>query len=101
MPVGKRPYGIRMEDESPFFIGGTWDVWHAREKHRLYTFTVLTTFPNDVSATVHDRMPVIVQAKDYQRWLDPDNQDIADIIAPRIALRARSVGRFRGRTTKV
>ena len=61
MPVGKRPYCIRMEDESPFFIGGTWDVWHAREKHRLYTFTVLTTFPNDVSATVHDRMPVIVQ----------------------------------------
>ena len=31
---------------------------------------------------VHDRMPVIVQAKDYQRWLDPENPDIADIIAP-------------------
>jgi len=24
MPVGKRPYCIRMEDESPFFIGGMW-----------------------------------------------------------------------------
>jgi putative SOS response-associated peptidase YedK len=29
MSVGKRPYCIRMEDESPFFIGGMWDVWHA------------------------------------------------------------------------
>ena len=27
MPVGKRPYCIRMEDESPFFIGGMWDAW--------------------------------------------------------------------------
>ena len=30
---------------------------------------------------VHDRMPVMVQPKDYQRWLDPDNQDVADVIA--------------------
>ena len=63
-----------MEDESPFFIGGVWDVWHAREEDRLYTFTVLTTFPNDVSATVHDRMPVIVQPQDYWRWLDPETR---------------------------
>ena len=27
-------------------------------------------------------MPVIVQAKDYQRWLDPENEEIADILAP-------------------
>jgi putative SOS response-associated peptidase YedK len=59
------PHGRRT-----FFIGGMWDVWHAEEEDRLNTFTVLTTFPNAVSATVHDRMPVIVQAKDYQRWLD-------------------------------
>ena len=70
-----------MEDESPFFIGGMWDVWHAKEEDRLYTFTVLTTFPNEVSATVHDRMPVIVQPKDYQRWLDQENEDVADILA--------------------
>jgi hypothetical protein len=27
-------------------------------------------------------MPVIVQPKDYGRWLDPENGDVADIIAP-------------------
>ncbi|RPI08188.1 MAG: SOS response-associated peptidase, partial [Actinobacteria bacterium] len=82
MPVGKRPYCIRLEDESPFFIGGMWDVWHAREPDALFTFTVLTTFPNEVSGMVHDRMPVIVQPRDYQRWLDPENEDVADILAP-------------------
>ena len=41
-----------------------------------------TTFPNEVSATVHDRMPLIVQPKDYARWLDRGNADIGDILAP-------------------
>jgi putative SOS response-associated peptidase YedK len=26
-------------------------------------------------------MPVIVQPKDHQRWLDPENQDVANILA--------------------
>ena len=82
MRVGKQPYCIRMEDESTFFIGGMWDVWHAREADALCTFTVLTTFPNEVSATVHDRMPVIVKQKDYARWLDPENEAITDLLAP-------------------
>jgi putative SOS response-associated peptidase YedK len=29
-----------------------------------------------MTGTVHDRMPVIVQPKDYERWLDPKNEDI-------------------------
>ena len=81
MPVGKRRYCIRMEDESPFFIGGMWDVWHAKEEDRLYTFTVLTTFPHEVSGTVHDRMPIIVQPKDYRRWFDAENEDVSDMLA--------------------
>ena len=58
-----------------------WDVWYAREPETLFTFIVLTTFPNEVSGMVHDRMRVIVQPKDYQRWLDPENKDVADIRA--------------------
>jgi putative SOS response-associated peptidase YedK len=46
-----------------------------------HTFTVLTTFPDEVSSMVHDRMPDIVQPKDYQRWRDPENEDVADILA--------------------
>jgi putative SOS response-associated peptidase YedK len=71
-----------MADESPFFLGGMWDVWHAREPEALFTFTVLTTLPNEVSATVHDRMPLIVQAKDHARWLDPETRDVDGILAP-------------------
>ena len=81
-PIGKRPICIRMADESPFFLGGMWDVWDASELDALFTFSVLTTFPNEVSATVHDRMPLIGQPKDYARWLDRENEEVADILAP-------------------
>jgi putative SOS response-associated peptidase YedK len=81
MKVGKWPYCIRKEDKSPFFIGGMWDVRQAKDEDRLYTFTVLTTFPNEVSGQVRNRMPVIVQPKDYERWLHPEKQDVADILA--------------------
>ena len=48
-----------------------------------HTFTVLTTFPDEVSSMVHDRVPATVRPKDYQRWLDPENEDVADILARR------------------
>ena len=35
------------------------------------TCTILTTEPNDVTGTVHDRMPVILPPDAYGRWLDP------------------------------
>jgi putative SOS response-associated peptidase YedK len=40
----------------------------------LLTFSVITTDPNEVVQPVHDRMPVIIPEKDYDRWLraDPD-----------------------------
>jgi hypothetical protein len=55
---------------------------HPREADALFTFTVLTTFSNEVSATVHDRIPVIVQPKDNARWLDPETEEITDLLAP-------------------
>jgi len=47
----------------------------------LRTFTILTTQPNELVVPLHDRMPVILQAKDYDRWLG-DEPDPADLIRP-------------------
>src|ERR1017187_5003739 len=33
--------------------------------------SILTTTPNAVTSTVHDRMPVILDRADYDLWLDP------------------------------
>ena len=35
--------------------------------------------PNAVTATVHDRMPVILDRESYDLWLDPGMQNVAAI----------------------
>ena len=42
-------------------------------------FVVMTTTANRVVAAIHDRMPVILGRSDYDRWLDPSNQNPSDL----------------------
>jgi putative SOS response-associated peptidase YedK len=42
-------------------------------------FSILTTTPNVVTATVHDRMPVILHPDDHDLWLDPGRRNVAAI----------------------
>ena len=37
--------------------------------------TILTTSANDVRKPLQDRMPVILDPKDFDHWLDPAVQD--------------------------
>jgi hypothetical protein len=47
-----------------------WEKWKDRKAGaELLTFTVITTDPNAVVQPLHDRMPVIIPEKDYERWL--------------------------------
>jgi putative SOS response-associated peptidase YedK len=44
----------------------------------------LTTTPNELMAPIHDRMPVIVAPKNYERWLDTDSKSTPspDLLQP-------------------
>lgn len=46
--------------------------------------TIITTTPNDLTAEIHDRMPVILQPEQYDAWLDRSQQD-ADTLRPLLA----------------
>ena len=68
----KQAYAIGMKDESVFAFAGLWDRWKNRQTgETLETFTVITTDPNELMESLHNRMPVIIDAKDYGHWLDP------------------------------
>ena len=56
-------------------MAGLWDVWDKSEEGPIQTFTILTTGPNELLEPVHHRMPVILQASEYDTWLDPEIQD--------------------------
>jgi putative SOS response-associated peptidase YedK len=76
-PTGgpKQPYYFRLKSKQPFAMAGLWDVWDKSEEGPIQTFTILTTGPNELLEPVHHRMPVILQASDYDTWLDPEIQD--------------------------
>jgi putative SOS response-associated peptidase YedK len=67
---GKQPFYIRMQDESPFAFAGLWESW--QNGHEIRSCTIITTAPNEVAASIHNRMPVILHPEDYEMWLDPD-----------------------------
>jgi hypothetical protein len=49
----------------------------------LLTFTVITTDPNEIVEKMHNRMPVIVPERDYDRWLKaPPDRLPVDLLRP-------------------
>jgi putative SOS response-associated peptidase YedK len=72
----KQPFAIAMKDGQPYALAGLWEKWKDRVAgSELLTFTVITTDPNEVVEPMHDRMPVIISERDYDRWLKPGKPD--------------------------
>jgi putative SOS response-associated peptidase YedK len=72
----RRPFRIVSVDGRPFALAGLWAGWHDPETDEVRrTFTIITTGPNELMRTIHDRMPVVVPADAWDRWLDPALSD--------------------------
>ena len=71
----KQPYSFGMIDDSLFAFAGLWESWRGPAGEIVETFTILTSKPNPLVSDVHDRMPAILKAEDYDLWLDPGVKD--------------------------
>lgn len=72
---GKQPFLLRMKDGRTFAFAGLWSQWKSPQSGALLeTCAILTTTPNALAATVHDRMPVILPAASQGPWLDPTSE---------------------------
>jgi len=82
----KQPYWIHLESRRPFALAGLWETWRPKEGGEpLRSFTILTTTPNAQLAGIHDRMPVILPAAAFPRWLDPADRrpdELEDLLVP-------------------
>jgi putative SOS response-associated peptidase YedK len=81
----KQPYCFEVNDGSLFAFAGLWDRWKNPSGEWIKTCSILTTTPNAVTASVHDRMPVILDPDGFDLWLDPGmtNVDAAsDLLKP-------------------
>jgi putative SOS response-associated peptidase YedK len=63
-------------DGDPLALAGLWASWRDPDGERLVSCTIVTTDPNDLVRPLHDRMPVVLPADDWERWLDRDFDDV-------------------------
>ncbi len=66
----KQPWYIHRADAAPLALAGLWESWEGDEPIR--SFTILTTDANELMRPLHDRMPVILEPEEIDRWLNPD-----------------------------
>ena len=72
----KQAWAISLSNGSLFALAGLWERWKDRTTGQpLETYTILTTDANEITAPIHERMPVIVPPRDYERWLTPADPD--------------------------
>jgi putative SOS response-associated peptidase YedK len=91
--AAKQPFCFEVNDGELFAFAGLWDGWKDSSGSWIKTCSILTTTPNTVTATVHDRMPVILRPDDHDLWLDPGTtnvQVVSELLKPYDARLMRS-----------
>ena len=68
-PKTKQPYAFALRTGTPLALAGLWDAWKEPDGGWLISYAVITTEANELMASVHNRMPVILKAGEYDRWL--------------------------------
>lgn len=86
--AGERPvYRFEMPHGEPYALAGLFSEWRPRSGNMhppLDTFTILTTEACELLAPIHDRMPVILHPRDYDRWLNDydESRPPIDLLRP-------------------
>ena len=71
-----RPWAIALKDERLFSFGGIWDRWRDRGTGTAFqSFNIITTEPNELLEPFHNRCPLIIEPRNYQRWLTPSDPE--------------------------
>jgi hypothetical protein len=82
-PSGKQPYYFTRRDGQVMTLAAIHDTWTDRTtKVALRSCSMVITEPNRFVAEMHDRMPVILEAKDFEQWERGDVKDAAALMKP-------------------
>jgi putative SOS response-associated peptidase YedK len=90
----KLPWLYEVDGGKPFAFAGLWEQWwgNGEDKPPVETCTIITTDPNELAATFHDRMPVILDDEDYDAWMQ--GEQIPLVAFPQDRMSARPVSTF-------
>lgn len=101
----KQPWYISPREEPLFAFAGLFEAWRATGSEQwLLSCCVITTEPNALMASIHDRMPVILPRAQWDAWLargTTEREAVAPMLAqfPAEAMQAWPVSRAVSRGT--
>jgi putative SOS response-associated peptidase YedK len=97
-PGAKTPFYMHRRDGSPILVAGLWSVWRPDEVSApILTCTIVTTDAVGGLAGIHNRMPLMLDEHDWDRWLSPDEPAPEDLLATRpdiSAIEIREISRL-------
>jgi putative SOS response-associated peptidase YedK len=68
----KRPLLVRRTNCEPMGFAGLYETWSDATGSEIDTACIVTTPPNKGIASISDRMPAIIDPRDFHLWLDND-----------------------------
>jgi putative SOS response-associated peptidase YedK len=82
----KQPYAIAMANGENMVKAGLWAKWrNPASGEEVLSCTILTCAPNKAMAEIHNRMPVILDERDWPKWLGEQpatNEELLTLLRP-------------------
>jgi len=82
----KQPFFMTRPDGHSLAMAGLWTVWRDpadkdKDGPPVVSTAVLTTDAIGQLSDIHDRMPKLLTPDLWESWLDPDNDDVTELLA--------------------
>ncbi len=77
----KQPMLIFLKNRSLFALAGLYDTWVSETGERISSCTIITTEPNDLMKSIHNRMPAILTPAEESLWLDRGETDFLKLLS--------------------
>jgi len=76
----KQPHLIRRKDGKLIAFGALSENWLGADGSELETMAILTTAASGEMASLHDRMPVMIEPEHFDTWLDCSSGSSVDVL---------------------
>jgi len=97
-PGAKTPFYMHRRDGCPILVAGLWSAWRPDEASApMLTATIVTTDAVGDLGAIHNRMPLMLDERHWDRWLSPDEPAPEDLLAARpdiSAIEVREISRL-------
>jgi len=79
----KQPMYIHLKSGEPFAFAGLWEEWRSPEGEVVRSCSIITVEPNELMATIHNRMPAILQNEAEEAlWLEGGVEEATPLLRP-------------------